>query len=862
MIDKKLIMHAIVDAIENDLISYILTICEELNIEELLKKAEERTDNHEFEILLRQLDLGDFIKIINCNIEKTSLVKKEKDFLNKELNEIIPIRNRVMHPRPLEFNDYVILKNLFDNISENIKSIHWKEVLKLKEIIDSDSEEILNLKLSKFKKNINILENLPIPEFDDTTYIGRKKEIAELKKLINNEQVKILSIIGEGGVGKTATIVKILYDLLDDESFNYEAIIWSTLKTKQLDKIGFSQIENAIENVRLLKENIVKFISNEIELSPEETIIEFAKNFKCILVLDNLETINTKDIKDFIFEFSKYGKIIITSRIGLGELEYRYELNGLNEIESLQYMHALLDYYGLNQIMTDKEIKRIVSKDLYSNPLSIKWFVRCLYAGEKIETILGNKKDIVYFCMNNVYEKLSSMSIQILSLLLIENRSLCHAEIAFYLDIDNNCEIEIRKAINEISKSNFIESNYNLNENITLTKMSYDYLKLNHYPSKEFVESIIRKRKKISQIRQNMELKNEFDFFNPKAVTSLTTQERIIAAKYLLDALENGAKGNWSAAFSNIELAKKICPNYFECYKISAFLYAIKKDSSAYEEYKFALSLCDTPEEKCTVLVLLGNYCLEQDERLDSIKYFEEAEILKKHPYITLCKCKVLTYVGKYDDALKELEKINVDELTTMKYKNLYLTRQADIYLRKAQIDGKKDPKNSFELIKKGISILETTTNGDYKLYNLYTNALFTLSLYYYNIEIMDYVIEKIKTKYYLIKNSPKYKTLCNLLNNRYDLIKNKNKEELLIYILDYKDLIQNISEKNKGVIVYCNLNYGFIANKNYPNNIYFNYDVEENLQVGDIVLFDIHVGKNVIATNIRKVGTVKEFNK
>ncbi|MGN1267987.1 MAG: NB-ARC domain-containing protein [Candidatus Aphodocola sp.] len=855
MIDKKLLMHAIVDAIENDLISYIIQICDNINNidNQLLTKAAERTESKEIEDILRQLDLSDFVKIINENIDKTNFTLKEKKFLNKELTDIIPIRNRVMHPRPLEFNDFVILKNLFENLNKKIKTISWNNCVSLKNIISTNSDKILNIKLSKFKKNSSILENLPIPEFDDTTYIGRQKEIAELKKLIFNDQVKILSIIGEGGVGKTATTVKILYDLIDDPSFKYESIIWSTLKTQQLDKVGFSQIENAISDVNSLKANIANFLPSDTTRSSEQNIIEFAKNFKTILVLDNLETINTKDIKDFIFEFSKYGKIIITSRIGLGELEYRYELNGLAEAESLKYMQALLDYYGLNKILTNNEIKMIASEQLYSNPLTIKWFVRCIKNGMKIDEILSHKLDIVHFCMNNVYEKLTGMSTKILSLLLIENRSISHAEISYFLDIDIDREIEIRKAINEISKSNFIDCNYDLNDNISLTKMSYDYLKLNHYPKQEFVNNIILKRKTLSQIRQMMELKNEFDIFNPKAITSMNSQERIISAKYLLDALSFSAKGNWQNAFSLVELAKKICPNYFECYKISAFLYAIKKDTYALEEYKTALELCDTNIEKCTVLVLLGNYCLEQDERNEAVNYFNLASELYEHPYINLCCTKGLTYQGKYDLALLEIEKINYEKLKTTKYKNMYLTRQADIYLRKAQIDGKKNPENSFLLIKKAINILESSPYGDYKLYNMYSNALFSLSLFYYNEEIMSYVIDKIKNKYMHIRTVRKFKTLCNLLKNKFELIKNKNKTKLLIYIFDYKELIEKLNDQNLGIIIYMKNGYGFIANKKYKDNIYFNYDCSDTFTVGNIVTFDIVKKDTIIAINLSK---------
>ena len=56
--------------------------------------------------------------------------------------------------------------------------------------------------------------------------------------------------------------------------------------------------------------------------------------------------------------------------------------------------------------MNDEQLNDICEK-LHSNPLAIKWFVANLMKGEPIQSILSNTQDLTFYCMSNVYDKLS-----------------------------------------------------------------------------------------------------------------------------------------------------------------------------------------------------------------------------------------------------------------------------------------------------------------------------------------------------------------------------------------------------------------------------------------------------------------------
>lgn len=61
-------------------------------------------------------------------------------------------------------------------------------------------------------------------------------------------------------------------------------------------------------------------------------------------------------------------------------MEHRYKLTGLNETDVLEYVDILLELYGFSCYYTDERKKEIFIEQLHSNPLAIKWFVKCLYA--------------------------------------------------------------------------------------------------------------------------------------------------------------------------------------------------------------------------------------------------------------------------------------------------------------------------------------------------------------------------------------------------------------------------------------------------------------------------------------------------
>lgn len=200
IITKKSEMYEMIIALEAD---FIENFHNKLKLEDIPKSVIQSSkltnDRDPFLSVLRGLDFQAYIEICNANIEKLNFGVIQKDFINKDFIKIIPIRNNVMHPRPLALYDYPILKETFNQIDKILSSMTWTNVLLTRRKIAEHPEELISPPIN-LKKSDRIIENLPaIVDYEETSFIGRRREIGEIKAKLNKNNVHILSIIGDGG---------------------------------------------------------------------------------------------------------------------------------------------------------------------------------------------------------------------------------------------------------------------------------------------------------------------------------------------------------------------------------------------------------------------------------------------------------------------------------------------------------------------------------------------------------------------------------------------------------------------------------------------------------------------------------------
>ena len=311
-----------------------------------LEESEWQLEDVRTEDLLEYLDLGDLLNLLNRHKSRVRNVRQaEIQAVTRiaDAQELPAIRKRVMHPvRPLEADDLSTLMSIASDLQANAPGLRWQLLIEGVQLAQSP-ERTLDVRMPPYlAEEPTILQNLPPPEFDDTGFIGRRKERRQLKKLLESNH-SVVTVVGAGGVGKTALALRVCHDILDDPESNLERIVWVSLKTQYLTSDGIKTINNAVDTTDALVDQLLSAISipRDTEAKPTwDRVLEQMRANKILLVIDNLETLGL-EIRELAINIPRDSKLLLTSRIGLGEIELRYQMPDLSARDAVLLMRNL-----------------------------------------------------------------------------------------------------------------------------------------------------------------------------------------------------------------------------------------------------------------------------------------------------------------------------------------------------------------------------------------------------------------------------------------------------------------------------------------------------------------------------------------
>ena len=227
----RLTCFALVSAIEDDARSSIASLVDpgrdEFLPPDVRAKARLRWSNdHESDgdpadgdsSLLAYLDFADLSKAFDALAPAIDASLRERT-LECVRNILLTsdARNRVCHSRPLETDDFPRLYDLARLVERGSMPGTPTRTRETMKRLTEDPTYVLHLRIPEFWMNsaTKIRHNLPAPDFDDTGFIGRSKERREIAKRLSS-RYPIVTIVGEGGIGKTSLALRCLYDLLHD----------------------------------------------------------------------------------------------------------------------------------------------------------------------------------------------------------------------------------------------------------------------------------------------------------------------------------------------------------------------------------------------------------------------------------------------------------------------------------------------------------------------------------------------------------------------------------------------------------------------------------------------------------------------
>lgn len=877
---KRNAMFCLISAIEVDIRKNIIDLIGEgLEIhEDLIIKLKERYQQDKKSLcddiptLIDYLDMGDYVQILNYNTDIFS-EKKILKKLTQAIEIIVPTRNRIMHVRPLEFDDDSKIFDFVGEINKFSKILDFSETKIISNKINNDPNFLLSvIPTIKNIDKLSIKNNLPMVDYDDTGFVGRIKDKEMLAKKILGPY-PVISVIGVGGIGKTSLVLSTLYDLIDnDANFSemFSSIIWVTLKTKCMTDGDFVAISQAITNFEDNISTVSKTIK-DITISKIDELIDYMKENKTLLVIDNLETLDDEknEFNRIFDELPSGSKILITSRIGIGNYEQAYKLDKLSDKDSLAYFRKVSNIYKVNPLIkqNDTQIKQYIEL-LGNNPLAMKWFVINVGKGETPESIINNSiNDLSEFCLSNIYEKLSENSKYLLRIILIKHNRCSFAEIMYLCELSYD---ECMESIYELMKSNFLV--HNADFSYSIIDFAVTYIKnikgYNNYEiDKKIQNSINVLNGKIENLKNDIHLKNDF---HPLTISPKTENEKI-ATLYVLAAIQSSKLKKYNEVDKHINNACNSSKNFSDIYKIAGYLYS-KIDSIKSEEYyKTAISLA---ENKAPVHYLYAG-SLINNQKYD-IAEFELKEALALDPdnkLILMAYARLLKMTKKYSESIDILKKINIkkdDETIEYRMYIIYLFEMIDTRVRYIDYLYRVDTKEAYNLITDAIKFIDTLEQSDFD-FTIY-NSLFRLAHIYIKLlsisqidlkQLINFLFKYHPFILAVKKGHKKEQDFDCDLRTLLDKI-SKTDSKKINDILNYE---ATINEENVGYIVKIfDAGYGFIKPVSYSyQTIYFHCSQFVGdfrlLSNNDRVLFKLSISNDKIqALNVRLADENENF--
>ena len=253
-----------------------------------------------------------------------------------------------------------------------------------------------------------IPHNLPQPG----EFIGRKREKGQAREALASRSY-LVCIDGIGGIGKTALALEAAYECLraskgelpSDGIPTFDAFVWTTAKDREL---ALSDILDTI--ARTLDYPYIA------QLPPEEKPSEAAKFLraqKCLLIVDNFETITDDAVHDFLLNLPEPSKTLITSRHKLLRQAWDITLYGMEQDEALEFIRSEGKRLGLKSIETAEERAILfLHQATGGNPQAIRMSIgQIKYEGLSLDAILKR----LYDARDGIFEYMFARDWELLS---------------------------------------------------------------------------------------------------------------------------------------------------------------------------------------------------------------------------------------------------------------------------------------------------------------------------------------------------------------------------------------------------------------------------------------------------------------
>lgn len=573
--------------------------------------------------LLPYTDFADSFEILSPRrVSLPDELKMSVDILAAAFERLVRIRNQVAHSRPMRLDDTAFVADESNRMVSTAPEA-WETLAETMRRISDNPAYVLGL-TPTWKPNEQTgtpFHNLPIPEFDETGFFGRRDELRKLKKLVKGNY-PVVSVLGTGGIGKTALTVLAAYELVDDPDQPFEAVVWVTAKSAVLTATSIEQISGAIRDSLGLFSEAAHVLGGQEGADPIAELSSYMETFRVLLILDNLETVLDPLLREFLSDIPMGSKVIITSRISLGMLDNPISLGPLSSDDAINLLYALCRARGVNQLKgLPREDVAAFAEQMGGHPSYIRWFVAGLQAGRRPEDLLGDSGLILDYCMSNVYDYLDRASKEALGAFQVIPGPKNMAEMAYLNDFTGE---EVERVLLALLTTNFVSMSSRskgggtLDSTYFLSEFAKDYLDRWHP---------VERDQRLIILTRNQELKDHGAAFSFEMASNPYSPETITVRgfedAYVARILKEAVRSSDEESLRLCAEAQKLAPHYSEAYRMEGYLRARMLDGNgAHQAYERAVALSETASTRFH----FGSFLLDEGVDLRrSLAVFQEA---------------------------------------------------------------------------------------------------------------------------------------------------------------------------------------------------------------------------------------------
>ena len=303
--------------------------------------------------------------------------------------------------------------------------------------------------------------------FDVTTFYGRKAELTQLSDWVLKDRCRLIAVLGIGGMGKSTLAIKLMHEV----ATQFEVAVFRSLRDAPLCE------DLVADLLQVISPNALA----ELPLSLERRItllLEQLRTRRCLIILDNLETLLREDSQDDGYRagYEGYGRLL--QRLGdsihksclvLTSREKPLEMGPMEGNRALvRSQHLIgLDDEAASQLLQEKDligdgeaINQLI-RVCSGNPLALKLIaetIRELF-GNEIAPFLAEKELLtrgVRALLIQHYERLTPLQQTILAWFAIAREPLSLDDL-YALLATPVPRVRLREALHDMRRRSLLE---------------------------------------------------------------------------------------------------------------------------------------------------------------------------------------------------------------------------------------------------------------------------------------------------------------------------------------------------------------------------------------------------------------------